>query len=197
MVFVVRHCGGSAATTNAGDESVGLSSTIIDQGDDRAACAMAAGGGAMSSPDRAKLKPATNYRVAVRARRLPSGEKKVVKPQMLVGYLLQMAVGGESTPKGGHPADLAARAAMEVASACGLRSHMKRRKGKFGYGAYADESWSLQAFQKRVYAVRDVYGVELKGIPKKPMHGRASSLLLVVLLSSVTCVKEADAEENS
>ena len=51
---------------------------------------------------------------------------------------------------------------MEVASACGPRSQMKRRKGKFGYGAYADESWSLQAFQKRVYAVRDVYGVELK-----------------------------------
>ena len=30
-------------------------------------------------------------------------------------------------------------------------------------GAYADEGWSLQAFQKRVYSLRDFYGRELKG----------------------------------
>lgn len=100
--------------------------------------------------------------IAVRARRGQSGEKKVIKPQMLIGYLLQMATGGESTPKGGHAKDLAARAATEVATACGQRSKMKRSKGKFGYGPYKDESWSLQAFQKRVYAVRDVYATELK-----------------------------------
>lgn len=88
--------------------------------------------------------------IAVRARRRPSGEKKVIKPQMLVGYLLQMAVGGESAPKGGHAADLAARAATEVATACGKRSSMTRSKGKFGFGGYKDEPWSLQAFQKRV-----------------------------------------------
>ena len=44
------------------------------------------------------------------------------------------------------------------------RSPVRRRKaGKFGQGAYADEPWSLQSFQKRVYAVRDFYGIELKG----------------------------------
>ena len=36
---------------------------------------------------------------------------------MLAGYLLQMAVGDKSTPKGGHAADVAARAASELSSA--------------------------------------------------------------------------------
>ena len=50
---------------------------------------------------------------------------KVLKPQMLIGHLLEMSVGSESTPKGGHAADLAARAATEVASACGPREKMR------------------------------------------------------------------------
>ena len=63
--------------------------------------------------------------VLVSARKLEDGTPKVLKPQMLIGYLLEMSVGSKSTPKGGHAADLAARAAMEVATACGLRSKMK------------------------------------------------------------------------
>ena len=39
----------------------------------------------------------------------------------------------------------------------------RRKKGLYGSGPYAEESWSLQAYQKRVYAVRDVYGTELRG----------------------------------
>ena len=63
--------------------------------------------------------------VAVRARKRGDGTLKVIKPQMLVGYLLDMSVNSEHTPKGGHAADIAARAAMEVASACGPRAKMR------------------------------------------------------------------------
>lgn len=63
--------------------------------------------------------------VEVRLRKRADGSVKVVKPQMLVGYLLEMAAGSASTPKGGHAADLAARAATEVATACGPRSQMR------------------------------------------------------------------------
>ena len=64
-----------------------------------------------------------------------------------------MAVGSQDTPKGTHASDILARAAQEAATACGKRSEMKRKKGQFGCGPYADEPWSLQAYQKRVYAV--------------------------------------------
>ena len=92
--------------------------------------------------------------VEVRARRTATGEIKVVKPQMLIGYLLEMASGSAQTPKGGHAGDLLARAGQEAVSACGPRSKMNLKKGTYGSGAYADEPWSLQAYQKRVYAVR-------------------------------------------
>ena len=92
--------------------------------------------------------------VAVHARRTASGEIKVMKPQMIIGYLLEMAAGSKDTPKGGHAGDLLARAGQEAVTACGPRSKMKLKKGAYGTGAYADEPWSLQAYQKRVYAVR-------------------------------------------
>ena len=63
--------------------------------------------------------------IEVRARRRDDGTMKVLKPQMLIGHLLEMSVGSESTPKGGHAADLAARAATEVANACGPREKMR------------------------------------------------------------------------
>lgn len=63
--------------------------------------------------------------VQVRARKHEDGTLKVIKPQMLIGHLLEMSVGSKGTPKGGHAADLAARAAMEVATACGPRSKMR------------------------------------------------------------------------
>ena len=74
-----------------------------------------------------------------------TGEIKVVPPQMLIGWLLDMAVGSQDTPKGTHASEIHARAAQEAATACGKRSEMKRKKGQFGCGAYADEPWSLQA----------------------------------------------------
>ena len=92
--------------------------------------------------------------VSVRARLRPDGTKKVMRAEMLIGHLLQMAEGSRETPKGGHAGDLLARAGQEVATACGPRSKMKRKAGKFGSGPYKDEPWSLQAYQKRVYAVR-------------------------------------------
>lgn len=82
-----------------------------------------------------------------------TGEIKVIPPQMLIGWLLDMAVGSQDTPKGTHASEILARAAQEAATACGKRSNMKRKKGQFGCGSYADEPWSLQAYQKRVYAV--------------------------------------------
>jgi hypothetical protein len=92
--------------------------------------------------------------VEVRPRRTATGEVKVLKAQMLIGYLLEMASGSKDTPKGGHAGDLLAQAGQEAVSACGVRSKMKRKKGTYGTGACADEPWSLQAYQKRVYAVR-------------------------------------------
>ena len=49
--------------------------------------------------------------VAVRARKDPeTGVKKVIKAQMLIGHLLEMAAGEKTgVPKGGHAADIAAR----------------------------------------------------------------------------------------
>ena len=31
------------------------------------------------------------------------------------------------------------------------RAEQERSRGQFGYGAYKDEPWSLQAIEKRVY----------------------------------------------
>ena len=36
-------------------------------------------------------------------------------------------------------------------------------RGVFGFGAFKDEPWSLQAYQKRKYAVTEFYKVVLKG----------------------------------
>ena len=69
----------------------------------------------------------------MRARRREDGTPKVIKPQMLIGYLLQMSVGDESAPKGGHAADLAARAATEMANACGQRSNSYRSSTKINF----------------------------------------------------------------
>jgi hypothetical protein len=46
--------------------------------------------------------------------------------------------------KGGTAAYLAAQIGSELPTACGLRSMIKRTEGQFGFGAYADEPWSLQ-----------------------------------------------------
>ena len=68
----------------------------------------------------------------------------MVRPELLVAWLLEMAVGSKTTPKGGTTAYIAAQVGNEVATACGLRSKIKRTEGQFGFGAYADEPWSLQ-----------------------------------------------------
>ena len=39
---------------------------------------------------------------------------KVVRPQMLIGWLLDMAVGSQDTPKGTHASEIHARAAQEA-----------------------------------------------------------------------------------
>ena len=77
--------------------------------------------------------------VAVHSRQTVTGEIKVVTPQMLIGYLLEMASGSKDTPKGGHAGDLLARAGQEVVTACGPRSKMKFKKGAYGSGLCADE----------------------------------------------------------
>ena len=70
--------------------------------------------------------------VEVRPRRTATGEIKVTKPQMIIGYLLEMASGSADTPKGGHAGDLLARAGQEAVTACGPLSKMKRKKGAYG-----------------------------------------------------------------
>jgi len=86
-----------------------------------------------------------------------TGAIRMIRPEMIVALLLDMASGSEDAPKGGHAEDIAANADHEMVGACGPRALQKRRAGKFGTGPYADECWSLQAYQKRVYAVRDFY----------------------------------------
>ena len=63
--------------------------------------------------------------VALHPRRKADGKIKVMKGDLLVGCLLEMATGSKSTPKGGAVADLMSRAATEVAAACGQRTKMK------------------------------------------------------------------------
>ena len=92
-------------------------------------------------------------------KRLP----KVLKPEMIVGLLLEMATGDENMPKGGHPDDLTLLAATDEKQLTGPRRSWKRKRGDFGYGAHCNEPWSLQAMEKRIYALRDFYARELKG----------------------------------
>ena len=62
----------------------------------------------------------------------------------------------------------------------------KRKDGKHGHGAYADETWSLQAMEKRVYALRDFYKRELKGTQYEDpasdplVKGTLSALVLLI-----------------
>ena len=66
-----------------------------------------------------------NRCVQVVARRDADGRPRVIRPQMLVGYLLQMSTGHASVPKGGHDTDVKKRAETELATACGPRSNMR------------------------------------------------------------------------
>ena len=100
---------------------------------------------------------------AVRAARdAATGELKVLRPEMIVGMLLEMATGDPNMPKGGHSDDLEMLKAMDEKQILGPRTAYKRKRGEFGYGAYSDEPWSLQSMEKRLYAIRDFYKRELK-----------------------------------
>ena len=74
--------------------------------------------------------------VSLQPRRKADGTVKVVKADIFVGYLLEMATGSSSTLKGSAAADLMARAATEVATACGKRSKMRCARACVG-GALA------------------------------------------------------------
>ena len=59
-------------------------------------------------------------------------------------------------------------------------------RGEFGFGPYSDEPWSLQAMEKRLYAMRDFYKRELKGTEiDNPGHddlveGTRAALVLLI-----------------
>ena len=63
--------------------------------------------------------------------------------------MLDMATGSPLTPKGGD--DDYDRQGTLKRTACGEKKKMKRTAGKYGYGPYAEEPWSMQSIQKRVY----------------------------------------------
>ena len=92
-----------------------------------------------------------------------TGLPMVLKPEMIVGLLLEMATGDENMPKGGHPDDIVRLAAIDDKNPMGPREAWTRKRGEYGYGAYGNEPWSLQAMEKRIYAMRDFYKRELKG----------------------------------
>ena len=97
------------------------------------------------------------------AREARSKALRVLKPEMIVGLLLEMATGDPNMPKGGHASDLARLAKSDSLNICGPRTQWKRKEGEFGSGPYSEEPWSLQAMEKRVYALRDFYKRELEG----------------------------------
>ena len=97
------------------------------------------------------------------AREARSKALRVLKPEMIVGLLLEMATGDPNMPKGGHASDLARLAKSDAKNICGPRTQWKRKEAEFGSGAYSEEPWSLQAMEKRVYALRDFYKRELMG----------------------------------
>lgn len=85
-----------------------------------------------------------------------TGLPRVLEPEIIVGLLLEMATGDENMPsKGGHPEDLEMLESSDGKMLCGPRKNFKRKQGDYGYGAYADEPWSLQSMEKRIYALRD------------------------------------------
>ena len=57
--------------------------------------------------------------------------------------------------------------------------------GKFGVGAHAHESWSLQAYEKRLYAAREFYKAVLKG---RPGDNPADDPRVVGMLKSIVRV---------
>ena len=86
-----------------------------------------------------------------------TGLIRVLRPEMVVGMLLEMATGG-------HPDDIAMLALTDQKQLLGPRKAWKRKKGEFGFGPHSDDPWGLQSMEKRIYAVRDFYKRELKGI---------------------------------
>lgn len=47
------------------------------------------------------------------------------------------------------------------------KHEQQREAGEYGYGGYKDEPWSMQALEKRIYAVRDFYKNTLKGLERE------------------------------
>ena len=113
--------------------------------------------------DRPDRVPGEEPPTAQIAKDAATGEVRVVEPEMIIGMLLEMATGDENMPKGGHADDLTRLAGSERKHICGPKLKWKRKQGEHGFGAYCDEPWSLQAMEKRVYAIRDFYKRELKG----------------------------------
>jgi hypothetical protein len=79
-----------------------------------------------------------------------TGLPMMLKPEMIVGLLLEMATGDENMPKGGHPDDLDRLAGTDEKNLAGRRIAWKRSRADYGYGAYGNEPWSLQAMEKRL-----------------------------------------------
>lgn len=64
------------------------------------------------------------------------------------------------------------------------KAEWQRPEGQFGFGAYKEEPWSLQAIEKRVYAVRDTYTFFLKGtsFDNPGHHDRINEVLSMLRL---------------
>ena len=94
----------------------------------------------------------------------PKGEPKVVAPELIVAWLQESYTGSENAPKGGllrrghgSPSRLPSLSSKRL---CGDPSGWKSEAAGC---AYPDEPYSMQAYDKRVYGIRDVYKRCLKG----------------------------------
>ena len=70
-----------------------------------------------------------------------TNQLRVLRPEMIVGLLLEMATGDENMPKGGHADDLVVLQQTDEKQLLGPRVDHKRKKGEFGYGAHGDDPW--------------------------------------------------------
>jgi len=112
---------------------------------------------------------------------------KVMLPEMILAHLADMLSGKAKKNPG---------VAMRAAKA-GEKEQPKARKGKkvvatvsapgeFGHGAFKNEPWGLQSYEKRVYAVREFYKATLRGetadnpADDERVKGMLSSIVRVV-----------------
>ena len=89
------------------------------------------------------------------------------------------SAGGRMFSGAGHACDVCAHTGKKVVATVSA-------PGEFGHGAFKNEPWGLQSYEKRVYAVREFYKATLRGetadnpADDERVKGMLSSIVRVV-----------------